>query len=185
MCFIVYADAVVKKGCEDMREHMYRAWDKERNIMVYPKQIYPKGQYQMLLHDIAANRKGLALQHFDTRSHYQYDGDVFAAPNWEDVDAYFMQYTGIKDTDNQNIYEGDILIVQSMLTEMTPSYRAEVVWDKYRFALRAFESDRRINSFPCLNVNADPLCFNLKIIGNVYENTELLEGEYVSNLLVR
>lgn len=179
MCFIVYADAVAKKGCEDMREHMYRAWDKERNVMVYPKQIYPKGQYQMLLHDIVANHKGLALQHFDTRSHYQYDGDVFAAPNWEDVDAYFMQYTGIKDTDNQNIYEGDILIVQSMLTEMTSPYRAEVVWDKYRFALRELRKGFFENTIPYSNVIADLSYFNLKIIGNVYENPELLEEQHV------
>ncbi|ERI10808.1 YopX family protein [Aneurinibacillus aneurinilyticus] len=155
-----------------MREHMYRAWDKERNVMVYPNQIYPKGQYQMLLHDIAANRKGLALQHF------QYDGDVFAAPNWEDVDAYFMQYTGIKDTDNQNIYEGDILIVQSMLTEMTLPYKAEVVWDRYRFALRELRKNVFGNAIPYSNVIADPSYFNLKIIGNVYENMGLLEEQH-------
>lgn len=89
-----------------------------------------------------------------------------------------MQYTGIKDTDNQNIYEGDILIVQSMLTEMTSPYRAEVVWDKYRFALREIRKGVFENTIPYSNVISDPSYFNLKIIGNVYENTELLEGEY-------
>ena len=120
-----------------MREIKFRAWDKERRIMYYPK-----------------------ILGFD------YNGDlIFIDTNNEYLnhtrDSSFiklMQYTGIKDKNGKEIYEGDIVL-------QTVSNKKFIV--KYDYDWCGFSPF--ISCYQGYKV--------YKVIGNIYENPELLEGK--------
>lgn len=82
----------------------------------------------------------------------------------------FMQYTGLKDKNGKEIYEGDIL-------ERHEYWPIRIEYDKGCFMVRDLDKVRYNNLI--LNV---PICNfesinDWKVIGNIYENPELLEGE--------
>ena len=76
-----------------------------------------------------------------------------------------MQYTGIKDKNGKEIYEGDILKVENIDL-------AQIIYDEDRMAWGI----EPINDFyfdsPML---ADNVSLELQVIGNIYENPELLK----------
>lgn len=81
-----------------------------------------------------------------------------------------MQYTGLKDKNDKEIYEGDIL---KTYREDEGYYRnAEVIFDKFnsRFGLDADEDD---DSIPLNEYNAKN---HWEMIGNIYENPDLIKG---------
>jgi len=91
--------------------------------------------------------------------------DIFATSGKEPLNIYhskitYMQYTGLKDKNGKEIYEGDIL-------EDKWGYRFPVFFEDgcYKTDSEDFEkvNERQINYH------------NLKVIGNIYENPELLE----------
>ena len=75
-----------------------------------------------------------------------------------------MQYTGLKDKNNKEIYEGDILFESfgeryyKVIFE-NGSFKAEVEWyfEEYYFDL------------------IDVVAQNCEVVGNIYENPELIE----------
>lgn len=77
-------------------------------------------------------------------------------------DCELMQYTGLKDKTGKEIYEGDIF--------ETPFWVAVVEWDENngRFLGFTVSKERRI-----VYVGRQPE--PAKIIGNIYENPELLK----------
>lgn len=71
----------------------------------------------------------------------------------------FMQYIGLKDKNGKEIYEGDIID--------NGRYIAKVVWEDYR---RGFGLQDKKNT-----TWNNPDFFRCKVIGNIYENSELLK----------
>lgn len=85
-----------------------------------------------------------------------------------------LQFTGFRDKNNKEIYEGDIVWVEHFLASNVPSYQAVVEWDKNRFALtKPSVINYQLGPFP-LNT-LDPFGLNLEVLGNIYKNSELLE----------
>lgn len=93
-----------------------------------------------------------------------------------------MQYTGLKDKNGKEIYEGDIIYWEIDNGIGIESYTAAVQWsennDDYKGIYKwivLYLADYLRGSFDELTT---PAAYNyeLQVIGNIYENPELLEG---------
>jgi len=114
-----------------MREIKFRAWNKELNVMIRPEGV-------MML------PKGDGGQQMSAGAGWQYE---------------LMQFTGLKDKNGKEIYEGDLIkIVDS------PLYT--VIWHFNRFILRGHST----HEFRKIDVD-----HFYQVVGNIYENSELLK----------
>ena len=78
-----------------------------------------------------------------------------------------MQYTGLKDKNGKEIYEGDILLYLTK-TKTVVSYKNGAFVRNYRNS----------NMYLLYDTLAVDGCLeDYEVIGNIYENPELLEGE--------
>ena len=116
-----------------MREIKFRAWDKINKEMFNVESI-----------------------NFQERRVYK---DVVSYRNFNDIEL--MQYTGLKDKNNKEIYEGDIVTLHNS------KYKVIFNTKEARFVLRDDEFESEI---PFTNNNNE----RMEIIGNIYENSELL-----------
>jgi hypothetical protein len=84
-------------------------------------------------------------------------------------DLVWMQYTGLKDKNGKEIYEGDILNTHANFD--TP-YIREVVWKGCALEFKP------ITGFTLCETNTN----HFEVIGNIYENPELLSNENLQNI---
>lgn len=90
----------------------------------------------------------------------------------EDIKDYkLMQSTGLFDKNGKEIFEGDILNVESDEENL----KVSVFWDD-KHALFMFES-KKYNEECALAELFEENSYSLKIIGNVHANPELLEEQ--------
>lgn len=121
------------------REIKYRAWLKEENKMVNVSLMSP-------------TEKWIGYQIF-------YEEEKKKKFEFSDSENFkLMQYTGLKDSLGNEIYEGDIL-----WNEYDEEY-GEVIFDEGEWKL--LESNISQNLFSLLDV--------VEVKGNIYENEELL-----------
>lgn len=145
----------VSKG---MREIKFRAWDKKSKTMCRIK----------VLTDTGADLVGLptdvypaSVEWVDTHSSIV----IPAGERWLPLSQIeLMQYTGLKDKNDKEIYEGDIV--------REDYYTGEVQYHEgYASFGIQWHGDGRIwfSGFGWAEVDDE-------VIGNIYENPELLEG---------
>lgn len=126
------------------RELKFRAWDKVRKKMFYKLAI------ESGVNEINA-----------------WFGDRFSAKYWT-----FMQYTGIKDKNGKEIYEGDVVRQVNYRSDRGVSGRKYVIeWKPFNasFGLRWVNHD--------FWLSFNQTRHNVEVIGNIYENPELVGGE--------
>ncbi len=85
--------------------------------------------------------------------------------SYMDDDEYEInEYTGLEDKDSKEIYEGDIILSDNPYTDKV------LVNDRNNFVYDAIYSESHSDLYGFSK-------YMIKIIGNIYENPELLEDE--------
>ena len=93
------------------------------------------------------------------------------AARYDFDDIVLMQSTGLKDKNGKEIFEGDILSIETD----EENVRVEVSWDS-KHALFLFESKKYDEKEPLSELLEDS-SYPFKIIGNIHTNPELVEVE--------
>src|SRR5699024_4231213 len=135
-----------------MREIKFRAWDVESNEMTLPSDIIEV--LVSMKNEVYAMVKGRN----ETLGGINRDNTIL------------MQYTGLKDKNGTEIYEGDILS-----TDLSRPYLI-VEFRNGEFMYQCHDSGR--NYFDFMEPANERLKSNTKyheVIGNIYENPKLLE----------
>lgn len=118
-----------------MRDIKFRAWDDE-------------------------NEKMINVARFDFADYTVYS-HLFACEGYLGGALNVMQYTGLKDVDGKEIYEGDILKIWVSGYLQGSPYVVEDMREFY-FEVNRDDNYYRISSY--------------EVIGNIHENPELLNG---------
>lgn len=136
-----------------MREIKFRAWDKSDKKMCLWIEEKDDDEWKII------------LSHNDGGSYYELP-DVFKREHLE-----VMQFTGLKDKNGKEIYEGDVLRVES-------HGGVEIVEVKYEERYAGFNFFQGDEVCP-LTDYTDMMGFDLNanIIGNIYENPKLMEAK--------
>jgi len=141
-----------------MREVKFRAWNKTKKVMVCnsPFISWCVGDGTATISEYVPHNGGYALNSVRQLSHYEFDNFIF------------MQFTGLKDENGKEIYEGDIL-------GYCDNYPGLVFWDStcHRWSLLERYPKGEYNREHELDYLTEPM----KILGNIHENPDLLEGE--------
>lgn len=128
-----------------MRQYKFRAWDKKNKQMKIPTQ--------------------LQMCYFKTLPHAP-QGQIVDIFLNNDNESYFpnevelMQYTGLKDKNGKEIYEGDIILVARI--------KSEIIFNKETASFAAKYDEEIISD----HLFGAEFC---EVIGNIYENKELMK----------
>lgn len=130
------------------REIKFRAWDKINKRMVFPYSI-----------DLVREHEGIQ------QGQYYFD---HSAINFDD--AILMQFTGLLDNNNVEIYEGDIVKYNDELFIINFGYwepgHGDHIQSAYGYYLDPIDKEKRYYEY-C----PDKTC---EIIGNIYEHSHVL-----------
>lgn len=142
-----------------MREIKFRMYDKKTKVMspvhlmewgkIQNNLSYYRGYYDCDKGDWSV----IACNNPNKQTAVKCDGETFLVNRYE-----LMQYTGLKDKNGKEIYEGDIMPVNG------GKYVVVYSEDYARYCLQMPSGRMFIPSK------------NSEVIGNIYENPELLEG---------
>ena len=125
----------------------FRAWTEEGEVMYYD--VYPFKDDTLLL---------------------KYD--EFAFDEVPASDFILMQSTGLKDKSGKEIFEGDIVKYKSGCN----TYTEEVAYDKNFAGFGVRDANTDI-IFTFWELAEDIDLISLEVVGNIYNNPGLLEGE--------
>lgn len=147
-----------------MREIKFRAWSKENK--------------EMFSHELLRNA-GDGVSKLAKMIGQDVPGGLLLP--LDDKDLSFMQYTGLKDKNGREIYEGDIIYWEIDNGVGIESYVAIVQWsennEKYKGIYKwivLYIEDYLRGQFDALSTPAS-YNYELQVMGNIYENPELLE----------
>lgn len=137
-----------------MRQLKFRIWDKKNKIFIY---------------EWDASHKRLAISLVGLVYHGGYD-DVLP-----ENDYVVQQWTGLKDLKGIEIYEGDIVKTVDGISKISVDF-AEYTSGEVQWLREGFEVCQKNIGATRISVfsNCDCCPADLEIIGNIFENPELL-----------
>lgn len=125
----------------------FKIWDKTRNKWLFSN----CGQFLL-------TQEGKAMFHMD--------GDNPLEPIIDQIEYEVLMYTGLKDKNGTEIYEGDIIKYSH---KAVGEIKREV---RYKYGMYGIEGRHEGTQIPFANI----LGSEREVVGNIYENPELLEG---------
>ena len=131
-----------------MREYKFRCWDTENKEMLKVQEL-----------DFEDTFYGGRLSIRTDKYNDYFDME----------DMVLMQYTGLKDKNEKEIYEGDIVKINDEII-------AKVIWDNDYLGYFLYANEE--NSIDSFENGEQPLYDywgSIEVIGNIYDNPELLE----------
>ncbi len=134
------------------KETKFRAWDKKEKEMFYFGEWDFNVEYNCLV--------------FGVLNHPEYGyGDL---PCYRE-DCEIMQYTGLKDKNGKEIYEGDIVEIKTDFHDKhnNVDFREVIKWNNKQTGFSPFCED-------CPECGGGYYINYTEIIGNIYENKDLL-----------
>lgn len=134
-----------------MREIKYKAWDIEKKKMFTVTAIYPWHKY----------KKGYMCRVKD------------GSQDRPTKNVHLLQYTGLKDRNGEEIYEGYIV----RLNNLVETFVAPVVYNQDECCFDLLHPEGYRGHWG-LNKRTIATC-EYKVMGNIYENPELLSIEEV------
>jgi uncharacterized phage protein (TIGR01671 family) len=131
------------------REIKFRAWDREDKKFFTPKPTFNSMSISITL-----------------------NGEIIGHPNVGEVTSHYdlMQYTGLKDKNNKEIYEGDVVMIDH--------WKSSDLFDYSKpFSVEYYEGEINFKQGIYNNMKGS-LQGKLitEIIGNIYETPHLLNG---------
>ena len=139
-----------------MREIKFRAWDTEEKAMLYPESE-PEYVWLWAQHEdeLFIGLRGQAYLWNSDREYHKYCFNVI-----------LMQCTGLRDKNGVGIYEGDVVNLGTI---------AEVVWSGTVVQRQGCWCVKTVSAAGVIH----PVLakFIIEVIGNIYENPELIDGQ--------
>jgi uncharacterized phage protein (TIGR01671 family) len=149
-----------------MREIKFRAWHKKSKLFLISDRLINKNTVPVLSH-----RKTFSL---------------------DQKHVVFQQFTGLKDKNNREIYEGDIVLARnlwggspSVYERVKPQFvevKYLVEWSSAQWHLQGLNeksagvfTERYGDWYRHYPILDQPDIYGIDVIGNIYENPELLE----------
>lgn len=131
-----------------MRDVKFRAWDKATRKILEVIEIDFQGMEILVIDHEEQEAREAVFGHYE-----------------------LMQYTGLKDENGAEIYEGDIIRITTNLQENGVDYSAQIIFKDGGFcAIDGVEDNYGVRRYRLSDFG-----YKLKILGNIYENNELLE----------
>ena len=148
-----------------MREIKFRAWDKEENDFINKGNPFSFG-------DLSGKTHGFMFTdptRRDQEDWFSKTVEIQLAAQGEKSRYILMQYTGLKDKDGKEIYEGDIVELKNFSRWHSTDHMQGIYEVWYSPVGLRFEGKKDL-----------PLDWggteSIKKLGNIYENKELLNG---------
>lgn len=137
------------------REIKFRAWCPKNEEMYYADHLYH--------FCISATGSVGFVPYHDSNELHSFSTD----PDSEELQIIAMQYIGLKDSNGKEIYEGDVRGGTYFCNNEACATLEVMQWDNYNLCFYW----KRIKG------GSMPDFISTEVIGNIYENPELLKGE--------